>query len=383
MAIITTPELTSAELGAIERIEELHRQLRYAVAETRRWSGELRRNQVARATRASNAIEGYAVSEDDALAAVEGRRSDNDSQAQQAVECHARAMTYILQRARAEMLTHSPDLLLSLHFVMTEYDMAGAHPGQWRTEGVWVNDEATGDAVYEGPHHPEVPGRIDELMAGIDADDDHHAFVRAAMAHLNLVMIHPWKDGNGRMSRALQTSVLAARYADRLAPEFVSIEEWLGSTKANTVDYYRILQEVGGPLWRPETVDALPWVRFCLTAHYEQAQTVARRISEAAIRDEKLTALAAERGTPERSLAALTMAAQGRTVTNAAYRQWVDGDISTASASNDLKQLVADDLLKKHGDKKGTTYTAGTPVAAVEAEISAVRKPVKRGDLFG
>jgi Fic family protein len=29
------------------------------------------------------------------------------------------------------------------------------------------------------------------------------------MAHLNLVMIHPFRDGNGRMARALQTMVLA------------------------------------------------------------------------------------------------------------------------------------------------------------------------------
>ncbi len=43
----------------------------------------------------------------------------------------------------------------------------------------------------------------------MEDSDAHPAMIRAAMAHLNLVMVHPFKDGNGRMARALQTLVLA------------------------------------------------------------------------------------------------------------------------------------------------------------------------------
>lgn len=60
------------------------------------------------------------------------------------------------------------------------------------------------------------------------------------MAHLNLVMIHPFRDGNGRMARALQTLVLALD--EVLEPTFSSIEEWLGS---NTADYYLVLAATG------------------------------------------------------------------------------------------------------------------------------------------
>ena len=88
------------------------------------------------------------------------------------------------------------------------------------------------------------------------------------MAHLNLAMIHPFKDGNGRMARVLQTLVLARERAGR--PEFSSIEEYLGR---NTDAYYAILQQVGQGRWNPHR-DALPWVRFCLIAHYRQAATL-------------------------------------------------------------------------------------------------------------
>lgn len=381
MTIIATPQLSEAESGAIERIEELHRKLRYQVADTHRWSAPLRRQQVARATRASSGIEGFHVTPDDALAVVEGRKSDNDSQAQRAVESHARAMTHILQRARAGNATHSADLLLSLHFIMTDYDLIEAAAGQWRQRPVVVRDEATGDVVYEGPDHREVPGLIDELLEAIDADDNHHPLVRAAMAHFNLVMIHPWVDGNGCMSRALQTSVIAARYTDRLAPEFVSIEEWLG-TEANAAAYYRSLGEVGGDRWRPDTVDAAPWVRFCLRAHYLQAQIVDRRIADAGILDAKVETLVAERGAPGRSVSALTSAADGLIVTNATYRDWTEEAISAQVATNDLGKLSDLGLLAKQGDKRGTQYVAGSALAAIKAELRAARRPIA-DDLFG
>lgn len=99
--------------------------------------------------------------------------------------------------------------------------------------------------------------------------------VRAAMAHLNLVMIHPFKDGNGRMARALQTLVLAQDAV--IEPTFSSIEEWLGR---NTDDYYRVLATTGRGNWQPSN-DAHLWVKFNLRAHHMQAQTLQRRFHEA------------------------------------------------------------------------------------------------------
>ena len=97
------------------------------------------------------------------------------------------------------------------------------------------------------------------------------AVIRAGMAHLNLVMIHPFRDGNGRMARALQTLVLAR---DQIPwPELSSIEEYLG---LNTPSYYRVLADVGGRTWQPES-DTRPWIRFVLTAHHRQATTTLRR----------------------------------------------------------------------------------------------------------
>lgn len=113
---------------------------------------------------------------------------------------------------------------------------------------------------------------MSELIESLNRSTDPPVIVRAAMAHLNLVMIHPFRDGNGRMARCLQTLVLA-RGGQHLNPVFSSIEEYIG---ANVRAYYDTLAEVGQGGWHPER-DAPPWIRFCVTAHFRQAHTAVNR----------------------------------------------------------------------------------------------------------
>ena len=76
---------------------------------------------------------------------------------------------------------------------------------------------------------------MEALAASLHIGLNSDPVIRSAMAHLNLVMIHPFRDGNGRMARALATLVLTR--SDIGEPELCSIEEWLGAG-ANTEDYY-------------------------------------------------------------------------------------------------------------------------------------------------
>ena len=99
--------------------------------------------------------------------------------------------------------------------------------GQWRKGPVYVTDARDPSiAAYTAPAAEEIPALMTELADWLNAPSDAHSLVRAAMAHLHLVSIHPWADGNGRMSRSLQTLMIAREAS--LAPEFASIEAWLG-----------------------------------------------------------------------------------------------------------------------------------------------------------
>src|SRR4029079_14762163 len=135
--------------------------------------------------------------------------------------------------------------------------------GRWRPGAITVRDEMKGATVYEGPDAESVPGLMEELIDYLrNVDRQVPGIIRGAMAHLNLTMIHPFRDGNGRMDRCLQTLVIAR--TGTLYPPFCSIEEYLGR---NTPEYYAVLTEVGNGKWQPQR-DARPWIRFCLQAHY-------------------------------------------------------------------------------------------------------------------
>jgi hypothetical protein len=138
-----------------------------------------------------------------------------------------------------------------------------------------------------------------------------------------------------------------------LAPTFSSIEEYLGR---NTQAYYDILAEVGQGKWNPQN-SALPWVRFCLTAHYRQARTAKRRLDFISTIGTEIEEELERRGLPDRAAITLTNATFGLRIRNEAYRR--DADVSLVVASRDLKALAEAKLIVPHGANRGRYYEAG------------------------
>lgn len=370
--IFTAPVLTDQEMRVIEQIDRIRKTLKYALSEPSRWYGFLRRSSFARAIRGSNSIEGFNVTVEDALAAVDGGEpTDAEQEAWEAVKGYRNAMTYVLQLATDEHFSYSEGLLRSLHYMMLHYDLT-KHPGRWRPGPIYVNDEKKKEIVYEGPDAETVPGLMKELVESLNAQNNHvPVMARAAMSHLNLAMIHPFSDGNGRMARCLQTLVLAREGI--LSPEFCSIEEYLGD---DTQAYYDVLAEVGRGAWHPEN-DVRPWIRFCLTAHFRQASTLLRRSKETKRVWDLLDAEVKRHGLPDRMVGALVNAAFGLRIKNTNYR--IAADVSENVASRDLKELVDSGLLIASGEKRGRYYEASTPIRSIRERC---REPKENIDPF-
>src|SRR5882724_7966128 len=227
MPLFAPPRLNAADHEVLDLIAGQHHRLRLLVAAPRRWQGLLRRVALARAIRGSNTIEGFTVSVDDAFAALDQKEPlDADAVAWRAVLGYRDAMTFVLELAKEPNFFLSVDTIKALHFLMQQYDLS-KWPGRWRPDQVFVYDEDNEETVYVGPDAEQVPALMREVIDDINHHDPElPVLVRAALAHLNLVMIHPFKDGNGRMARCLQTLVLAR--CGILDPVFISIEEYLG-----------------------------------------------------------------------------------------------------------------------------------------------------------
>jgi len=349
--IFTPPKLNAADLAVVELINEQRNSLKYWLNQNPgRWSGFLRRNTFARAMQGSNSIEGINANLAEAVAIVDDEKPETmEEETAKALTAYRIAMTYIMRTHDDPHFEINLQLIRSLHYMMLNYDLTKL-PGQWRPGPIFVVREENKERVYEGPNSSLVPGLMAELAAQINGASDMPPVVKAALAHLNLAMIHPFRDGNGRMARALQTLVLA--HDGILEPIFCSIEEWLGR---NTNAYYEVLAKVGQGSWHPEN-DSVPWIRFCLVAHYQQAATFTKRNAEVGRTWDEIEVIAKKYDLPERAQTALMDAAYGYRVRNLGYR--AGHQISDVVASRDLKRLCELGLLVPIGEKRGRFYIA-------------------------
>jgi Fic family protein len=372
MDVYRSPSLGPVDREVLQLIEGLRKEMSWQVSEPRRWFGSLRRVTLAKAVQGSNSVEGYNASLDDVAAAIDGEPTlDANDETALALAGYRDAMTYVLQVAQEPEVIIDEGLLKAMHFMMIKHDLP-KWPGRWRPGEILVRDEDAGRTVYEGPDADDVPALMSAMTTQLKTDEGP-VLVRAAMAHLNLVMIHPFRDGNGRMARALQTLVLAKERI--VAPVFSSIEEYIGR---NTKEYYAVLNEVGQGTWQPHN-NALPWVRYCLTAHYRQAKTHLRRIEEVQALYTRCAELAARERLPERAVGPLVEASFGLRLRNSSYRhivQQTEGDeISELTASRDLRLLVDAKLFRPHGQYRARYYTADEPVKTLWGEVRLSRPP--------
>jgi Fic family protein len=255
----------------------------------------------------------------------------------------------------------------AMHYMMLRHESKKS-PGRYRKGPVFVYNDRTDVVVYESPDAAEVPALMALFVESLNARPDLDPIVRSAMAHLNLVMIHPFRDGNGRMARALATSVLAR--CDIGEPEFSSIEEWLGG---NTDDYYSVLALTGRGSWNPSPNAHLS-LSFNLRAHHMQAQTIQQRFDEAGATWSELDQLISEHALPERTMDALFDAVLGYRVRRAGYAK--RAEVAEQAATRDLSALTTAGILLPHGAGRGRFYTAGEPLLQIQQNRRARRKPL-------
>lgn len=345
-----TPKLSRQSVSDIRELDKLRSQLGAQTRVARPWAGALRRHVRTTAAESSVAIEGFRAPADIAESLVTGDRSPElDGDDARALAAYARAMDHVAVMADDPRFGWSERVLLDLHFDACHLQ-ADARAGRYRDGGMVISSPEGGAPAYVAPPAEDVPKLMEELVAWLDGGDpDAHVVVRAAMAHLHLVSIHPFRDGNGRASRILQSLVLARD--GLVAPEFGSIEEYLAQ---HTPAYYAALRKAQGGRHLPER-DAGPWIRFCLTAHLEQARRRLAQIADASRRWSRMEDLVAGRAWPDRLVLALEQSLFG-VADRASYA--AEADVAAATASGDFRRLVDAGLLVQRGKGPATRYVA-------------------------
>ena len=171
--------------------------------------------------------------------------------------------------------------LFGWHASLFPAGRSGMHP---ITVGAWRDDRTAPMQVVSGPVgrervHVEAPAadRLDDEMKQFlewfNSDTSTEPVLKAALAHLRFVTIHPFDDGNGRMARAIADMALARSEGSPRRSYSMS-----GQIRAERADYYRILEET-----QRGTLDVTPWMQWflgCLTRAIAAAQATLSGVIE-------------------------------------------------------------------------------------------------------
>jgi Fic family protein len=354
--ISATPAPTLKLQAQLDELDKLRDELGHEVSRAVPWIGALRRQVRASSVEGSTSIEGFTVGAGEAVALVSGdQQVDPDDENRQAVACYARAMDHAGVMAADPSFAWSDRVILDLHFDACSFQR-GESPGRWRSGPVGVTG-SDGRIRYQAPETGEVPGLMGEVIDWLqNGDRDAHSVVRAAMAHLHVVSVHPFRDGNGRISRIVQSLVLAQE--GLMSPEFGSIEEYLGQ---HTTDYCMALNEAHGATYQPER-DASGWVVFCIEAHLSQARQRLTQIKDAAARWTHLEELVNSRNWPDRLVIALEQSLMGGS-DRTGYAN--EAGISPATASADFRRLLDAGLVEQEGRGRSVRYRAGKSLRTI------------------
>lgn len=211
---------------------------------------------LAKGARASAAIEGNSLNEEQAVAAVEGKLEVPESQEylkqelDNVIEALAEIEDEVHQTGRFEI---SPASLRKLNRKVLDGLDLEAHvvPGEFRTQGIIVG------TVYRGAPAQDCDFLVQALCDWLNGRDfsrdggDHakdflFAMLKAVVAHVYIAWIHPFGDGNGRTARLVEFGILAAAGVPSVAAHLLS--NHYNETRTN---YYRQLENAsksGGDL---------------------------------------------------------------------------------------------------------------------------------------
>ena len=241
----------------------------------------------------------------------------------------------------------SENHLKQLHQILLRFSEKDAwHRGNYKINPNSVaafdeNGTAIG-IVFQTAAPFDTPRLMTELLAWVNRERESarlHPLLIIALCIVVFLEIHPFQDGNGRLSRALTTLLLLQ--AGYTYVPYSSLESVIENSKEA---YYLALRQTQGTI-RTESPNWQPWLMFFLRSLAEQARRLEKKVER-----EKIVLASM----PELSLQIVELAREhGRVTIGAAIRL-------TGASRNTLKQhfraLVERGALNQHGSGRGVWY---------------------------
>ena len=344
--IFTLPDLVPIQpdmLRLVSEIDEFKGHWRAWQSLTRENLQGLRRVATIESIGSSTRIEGSRLT-DREVEALLGRLETQSftSRDEQEVAGYAFVMEQVF--AYADQIPLSGNMLRQLHRDLLQHSTKDErHRGAWKS---LPNHVAAFDAdgreqgiIFETSSPFDTPGHMETLLdwhRRAEADTGLHPLLRIGIFIVVLLAVHPFQDGNGRLSRIL-TTLLLLRAGYSHVP-YSSLESII---EQNKEAYYLALRRTQ-TTWRSDDPDWSAWLIFFLRSIRQQITRLQQRLDTSR---PTLSPLA-------RQLAALFESHE--TLTNSHAATLTGANRSTLKAK--FAELLAAGLIEAHGKGRGVFY---------------------------
>jgi len=307
--------------------------------------GRLKRSVLITSTGASTRIEGSKMSDEEVAKLLRGLKSTPPKgRDAQEVAGYADLLGRIFDNWKTFKITEGQ--ILHFHKILLNFsEKDKRHRGNYKTEDnkvVMRKEDGTEITIFE-PTKPWLTKKeMDDVLYWLSEqmkDKETHPLIFIANFIFEFLAIHPFRDGNGRLSRAL-TALLLLKTGYTYVP-YVSLDEIIEERK---IDYYLVLRKTQSK-HKTKKENIAPWLNFFLDALLEQI----KRAKEIMDNDQP------EKLLSEKQLTIYQLF-QDDALSISDVNKKLKSSIPMATLKQALARLVALKLIEKIGITRGARY---------------------------
>jgi Fic family protein len=309
------------------------------------WEAKFREEAIVRTVHHGTHIEGNELNFTEAEKVLAGAKIVGRERDIQEVLNYRNVLKFISEYSKPQV---TEDILQRIHELTTKRILPEDTVGTYRKTQVVVKNSQTGEITFRPPPSLEVPYLISDFLEWLNrmTAEEVHPAIAAGITHYEIVRIHPFLDGNGRVARAMALLVMFRHGYD--VKRFFSLEEHYDR---EPMRYYEALQSVG-KMDHDQTV----WLEYFVEGLAIELTRIKEKVKGLSTDLKIKKSLGGQQlSLTERQIKIVEFIQENGFLQNKAFFELFPL-VSEDTVLRDLNDLVKKGIVKKEGTTKGAKY---------------------------
>jgi Fic family protein len=313
------------------------------------WEAKFREDALIRTVHHGTHIEGNELNYSEAEKVLAGAEVVGRERDIQEVLNYRSVLKFIEEYQSGEI---SQETLKHIHSLTVNRILPDDVVGEYRRTQVVVKNSATGEVTFRPPPAIEIPFLLDAFLKWFNTTrpEDMHAVLKSGVVHYEIVRIHPFLDGNGRVARATATLGLFKEGYD--IKRFFSLEEYYDR---EPLAYYEALQSVA-----KNDGNLTVWLEYFTEGLAIELTRIKEKVKSLSTDLKIKKSLGGQQlALSERQIKIVEFIQENGFLQNKAFFELFPM-ISEDTVLREIKDLTAKGIIRKEGSTKGVKYVLTT-----------------------